>query len=90
MQDMKHYEKTLQHIGTFIGRILVCRLTDGNTFAAKLIEVNPSGLLLWENSKGEIISDNIADIASFEVYKKISNLPKQSKEISKSSISNSQ
>jgi small nuclear ribonucleoprotein (snRNP)-like protein len=70
MDNKEMLERNLAVIERYIGKILVCKLSNGRVFSAKLISVNPNGMLLFENSRNELFSDRVQDIIELNEYKK--------------------
>lgn len=56
MDNLKGLEK-------LFGKVVKCGLQDGTTFSSKLIDIQ-GNLLIFENSSGEILADDISTIVS--------------------------
>jgi small nuclear ribonucleoprotein (snRNP)-like protein len=69
MQDTSMLERNLAVIERYIGKILVCKLRTGRVFSAKLVSVHPNGMLLFENSRNQLMSDSILDIVEISEYR---------------------
>lgn len=50
------------YLNKLVGTIVRCRKNNNDTFVAKLIGIQDC-LLIFENRKGQVIADNINDIA---------------------------
>lgn len=70
MQNCNLLEKNLNYIGKFVGSVLICKLENGKTFAAKLESISPSGMLIFVNSRGRTFTDMIQDIVEISEYRK--------------------